>query len=130
LVVDPDHDDPCRRIGVLCLFDDLTHTVEAHDINQLKSIANLLSRQIVQQIEEQNARRQARMHRATLGFTNRSMQLVNAGDPGMDKTCHTHLPTGFSLLSGSEANDGHVASERLIPFVTPQPADQTVEKEL
>lgn len=128
--MDPDRDDCSCRIGVLCLLDDEPHTVTTHDISQLTSIANLLSRQIVQQIEEQNARRQARMHKATIGYMNRSMQLVNAGDPGMEKTCHTHLPTGFSLFSGAQANDGHEASERMIPFVTPQPADQTVEKEL
>lgn len=70
------------------------------------------------------------MHRATIDFMNRSMRLVNSGECDMDKTCYIRLPTGFSLLSGSKGKGDSADSGRLIPFVTPQLADQTIEGNL
>ncbi|KAJ9116857.1 hypothetical protein QFC22_004514 [Naganishia vaughanmartiniae] len=89
---------------------------------------HLLSGQIVQQIEEQHARRQARMHQVTIAFTNRSLQLSNTEDLGIFNTAHMSLPIKFPVLdSGSMERD---SDSQFTSFVTPQPMGQKVETTL
>ncbi|KAJ9101890.1 hypothetical protein QFC21_003230 [Naganishia friedmannii] len=116
-------------IGVLCLMDDVAHEFTNENLGQLKNIADLLAGQIVQQIEEQHARRQARMHQVTIAFTNKSLQLSNTEESGIFNTAHMSLPIKFPVLDDTGSIDWDAESQ-FTSFVTPQPMGQKVETTL
>lgn len=116
-------------IGVLCLLDDVAHDFTHENLQQLKNIAVLLAGQIVQQIEEQHARRQARMHQVTIAFTNKSLQLLNTEESGMFNTAHVSLPIRFPVLDENGSIDRDAESQ-FTSFVTPQPLSQKLETTL
>jgi hypothetical protein len=107
-------------------MDDVPHEFGNEDLRQLKNIADLLVGQIVQQIEEQHARRQARMHQVTIAFTNKSLQLSNTEELGIFNTAHMSLPIKFPVLDDNGSIDWDSESQ-FTSFVTPQPLGQKVE---